>query len=152
MDSERTSSSYSIEQAGVTANEKITSLFQPDVLLPGQYFDDRCRKTHLEPEKRLMLAILEDAIQCFQDSHSARCGRSKRLFDEVQRWILDARGDWVFSFESICGVLELDPEYIRKGLVRWRQKELTKGRGASGLGTGQSVLYGKVAPNFGARS
>jgi len=49
-------------------DEKIASLFQPDTLLSAQYFDTLRRKTLLEPEKRLMLAILEDAINCFQDN------------------------------------------------------------------------------------
>ena len=41
--------------------ERVTSLFQPDTLLPEQYLDTFRRKLHLEPEKKLMLAILEDA-------------------------------------------------------------------------------------------
>ena len=84
MDSERESSPYTREQTCFTASEKIASLFQPDTLLSAQYFDDRRRKAPLEPVKRLMLAILEDAINCFQDNHRARCGKSKRLFDEAR--------------------------------------------------------------------
>ena len=48
-----------------TADDRIASLFQPDTLLSAQYFDNMRRRTLLEPEKRLMLAILEDAVNCF---------------------------------------------------------------------------------------
>jgi hypothetical protein len=127
MDSDR-ASSYTQEPTGSFAGELPRSPFQPNTFMFDQHFEDGRRKTLLEPEKRLMLAILEDAIQCFRDTQSARCGKSKRLFDEVQRWILDVRGDWVFGFESICGVLELDPDYVRKGLMRWRDQQLSTRR------------------------
>ncbi len=51
---------------GLSMDERVTSLFQPDTLLPDQYLDTFRRKLHLEPEKKLMLAILEDAVACFQ--------------------------------------------------------------------------------------
>jgi hypothetical protein len=96
----------------------------------AQFFDDRRSKTLLEPEKRLMLAILKDAIHCFQDNHSARHGKKKRLFDNVQRWFFAASSGWVFDFDNICSVLGFNPDYFRKGLVRWMEKELSKRRSA----------------------
>ena len=42
--------------------EKIISLFEPDMLLPALYLENFHRKTPVEPERRLMLAVLEDAI------------------------------------------------------------------------------------------
>ena len=41
-----------------SVDEKITSFFHFDALLSAQYFDTLRRKTPLEPEKRLMLAVL----------------------------------------------------------------------------------------------
>lgn len=138
MDSERASSSDKVHHVGLDATEKITSRFKPDTRLAEQFFDKRHRETSLEGEKRLMLAILEDAVQCFQDNHSARCGTSKRVFDDARRWIFERRPDWIFCFENICGVLEFDPAYIRKGLARWSEKELSKQRCAS-LWTGSTL-------------
>jgi len=131
MESETESFPDPTEQTGFTARENITSLFQPDALMVAQFFEDRGSKTRLEPEKRLMLAILEDAIDCFRDNHLARHGKKNQLFDKVQRWIFGVSGGWVFDFENICSVLELNPEYIRKGLVRWRERQLSKHRSAS---------------------
>ncbi|MEK7783674.1 MAG: hypothetical protein AAB279_07085, partial [Candidatus Binatota bacterium] len=51
---------------GLSVEEKVTSLFQPDTLLPAQYLETFRRKAPLEPEKRLILAVLEDAVACFQ--------------------------------------------------------------------------------------
>jgi hypothetical protein len=130
MDAEQGSSPHETEQASFTATETIVSLFQPDTLLSEQYFADRRRKTLLQPEKKLMLAILEDAVDFFQEHHWARCGEGKRFFDEAQKWIFGG-DDWVFGFENICGVLGYDPEYIRVGLTRWREKQFSKHHSAA---------------------
>src|SRR5437867_7485085 len=148
MDSERESSPYTREQTCLTASEKIASLFQPDTLLSAQYFDDRRRKAPLEPVKRLMLAILEDAINCFQDNHRARCGKSKRLFDEAREWIFGV-SDWVFGFENICSALGFEPQYIRAGLRRWTEKQSSKHRYALCEGT-KMAFSRKVATESGA--
>jgi hypothetical protein len=40
----------------------------------------------------------------------------------------DADGDApAFTFEYICEVLGLDPDYIRHGLQRWREEQLAQG-------------------------
>lgn len=130
-DSQTAGSPLPDERASITAREPPAALFQPDALMVAQFFEDRGSKTRLEPEKKLMLAILEDAIDCFRDNHLARHGKKKQRFDKVQRWIFGVSGGWVFDFENICSVLELSPEYIRKGLVRWRERQLSKHRSAS---------------------
>ena len=72
---------------GLSMEERVSSLFQPDTLLPDQYLDTYRRKVHLEPEKKLMLAILEDAIACFQKYVSATDAKGKALFQEAEDWI-----------------------------------------------------------------
>ena len=122
MEAKPESSSYESETTGFTPDDKIASLFQPDTLLSAQYFDNLRRKTHLEPEKRLMLAILQDGIHCYRDNLNASGGKKKRDFDEASAWIVDADGDWVFSFESVCEALGLNPQYLRQGLLRWTER------------------------------
>jgi hypothetical protein len=126
MDSETASSAYTRDQTGLTPDERIGALFQPDSLLSTHYFETLRRKTILEPEKRLMLAILEDAINCFQDNLPAQSLRSRRLFEEAEEWIVEADGDWVFSFENICEALGFNPAYGRQGLLRWVANKLPK--------------------------
>jgi hypothetical protein len=126
MDTETAGRSYSIDESGLANGERVGPMFQPDALLSSEFFADRSANT-LEPEERLVLAILADAIKCFQDNHMARQGRRKRIFDEVREWIFDGRRDWVFGFENICSVLGFDPAYVRDGLGRWRMRELSRG-------------------------
>ena len=72
---------------GLSMEERVTSLFQPDTLLPEQYLDTFRRKLHLEPEKKLMLAVLEDAIACYQKYLFARDSKGKALFEDAEQWI-----------------------------------------------------------------
>lgn len=113
-------------ETGLSMEEKVASLFQPDPLLPAQYFETFRRKTPVEPEKRLMLAVLEDGIMCFQKYALEQNSKAKRLFREAEDWILEEGSDWLFSFESICAVLGLDPNYIRHGLIQDSEKLLTQ--------------------------
>ncbi|MGH7828613.1 MAG: hypothetical protein ACREP8_00415, partial [Candidatus Binatia bacterium] len=78
-----------MHEMGLTSEERVSSLFQPDTLLPSQYLDTYRRKAHLEPEKRLMLAVLEDAIACFQKYIFAQDNKGKTMFQEAEEWILE---------------------------------------------------------------
>ena len=130
MEHETVSSLTMTERPNETARENIDYPFQPDPLLSEQFFDHRRPKMPLEPEKRLMLAVLEDAFYCFQENYAARHGKKKQLFDKVEQWFFGTSNDWVFSFENICSVVGFNPEYLRKGLVRWRENQRSKYRSA----------------------
>ena len=123
---EAQSSNYTVDHNRSNVEEKIISLFEPDTLLSAEYLENLRRKTLLEPEKRLMLAVLEDAINCFQVNVMAQSGRGKRLFNESEDWIMGRDDDWIFSFASVCEVLRFNPEYVRQGLLRWKEKKLTR--------------------------
>lgn len=106
--------------------ERVASLFQPDTLLPAQFLETYRRKSHMEPETRLMLAVLEDAVACFQKYVVARDERGVELFREAEQWILQEDSEWLFSFDNICESLGINPEYLRGGLVRWKHAVLQK--------------------------
>jgi hypothetical protein len=94
------------------------SLLQPDPIVSTQFFEIfRWQKASV-PEKRLMLAVMEDAIACFQKYAPARNHREMRRFREAENWIFNPDGDWWFSFENICAHLGLDAGYVRRGLTR----------------------------------
>jgi len=120
---EQVEGSATSERGGLTSEEKIASLFQPDTLLSDQYFENLRRKTFFEPEKRLMLAVLEDAIRYYQDNWFSRNSKRKRIFDETEEWILTPDSDWVFGFDHVCETLGLSPAYLRRGLLRWKQRK-----------------------------
>ena len=106
---------------GLSMEERVSSLFQPDTLLPEQYLDTFRRKLQLEPEKKLMLAILEDAIACYQKYVFARDSKGKLLFEEADQWVNEGGGGSVFAFDSVCESLGLNPDYLRRGLTVWKQ-------------------------------
>ena len=76
------------------------------------------KKTIHEGEKELMMAVLQDAVECFQTYVLSGRPREKRLFQEAEDWILEKNSDWFFSFENICAALEFDPNYLRHGLAQ----------------------------------
>jgi hypothetical protein len=79
------------------------------------------KKEIREGEEGLMLAVLENAIEYFQKYVVGQSEREKRLFKEAEEWILEKDSDWFFSFENICETLGLYPDYIRQGLMRWKE-------------------------------
>jgi hypothetical protein len=109
-----------------SAVEEMASLFQPDSLLPVQYFENFRRKVQTEPEKRLMLAVLDDALACFQKHFTSRGGRGLRLFRETEEWIFREDSGRPFSFSNICDVVGFDTQYVRQGLLRWRERRIAE--------------------------
>ena len=97
-------------------------LFQPDELAADEYQRTFKRRIPFEPEKRLMLVVLEDAITCFQRYFHARDRKQKELYEEAASWIFDRGDDRAFSFESICDTYGLEPDYLRMGLLNWRNR------------------------------
>jgi len=105
----------------------VASLFEPDTVLCAQYLETVCRKNHLLAEQKLMLAVLEDAVSCFQKYFAARDKIGTSLFREAEEWILlQGKSNWFFAFDYICETLDLDPGYIREGLLRWRYHRLSE--------------------------
>ncbi len=89
--------------------------------MPDQYIETVFSTTHLEGEKRLMAAVLEDAISCYQIYISTRDIREEKLFYEAAEWIFAQNdSEWFLSFHNVCETIGLDPDYIREGLLRWR--------------------------------
>jgi hypothetical protein len=82
------------------------------------------KKTLREGEERLMLAVLENAVEYFQKYVLARKPSGKQLFQEAEEWFLEKDSEELFSFESICDTLKLHPDHIRKGLMLWKEAKL----------------------------
>src|SRR5262245_15305830 len=90
-------------------NEIIAKLFKKDIR---------------EGEEKLMLAVLADAIDDFKKHAFSKDQRGQRLFQEAEEWFLEKDDDQLFSFEYICATLQLHPDYIRRGLLAWKQSKL----------------------------
>ena len=99
---------------------------EPEAVLPSQYFSVPAVDASLQAEKRLMLAVLEEAIATFQRHATVDARRSQRLVDEVEEWVGGTNGEWPFSFANVCAALDLDPDYLRAGMTRWKEAERRK--------------------------
>jgi hypothetical protein len=102
--------------------ERTSSPLEPDTLVPAQYYD-RVGADTFQPEKRLMLAVLEEAIATFQRHALSESLPSKRLVEEVESWADGADTEWPFSFERICEALDIEPGGLRAGMARWKESE-----------------------------
>jgi hypothetical protein len=98
-------------------------LLQPDTLLPSQYFAALRRKGAHEPERRLAIAVLQDAVDCYQKHLRARDRKARQLFQDAEEWITSEDRAWPFSFENICDLLQINPEYLRCGLTTWKSHQ-----------------------------
>ena len=107
---------------GAAIQDRSGGLFEPDVLLPGQFFSFFRKEAGFDRERRLMLAVLEDAIDCFQKYAHTNDLRGKQLFAESYEWIMSPDKRWLFSFENICQIVDMNPDYLRQGLHRWRDE------------------------------
>ena len=67
-----------------------------------------------------MFAILLDAVECFQEY-----AEQDRLFKDAEEWIFEDDHEWPFSFINICEAVDMDPKYLRKGLLHWRQSAIS---------------------------
>ena len=109
---------------------KQQGLFEPDVLIAEVWGGDaRRRSAALSSEKRLMLAVLHNALDCYQKYMFADDRAGRELFAEAAAWIECTSRDGLFSFESISEALDIEPQYFRRGLAEWQRRH-PEARGA----------------------
>lgn len=99
-------------------------LFSDDPLAPLDFLDAHRRQNYDEPEKKLLSALLRDAVFCFQHYLNAPKRSSRKLQSAAEQWIFDADSDDVYSFNSVCEHLGIAPDYLRRGLRRWKLEQI----------------------------
>jgi hypothetical protein len=90
-----------------------------NLLLPSQLYPQAT--PYPAAERRLMLAVLEDAIGIFLRHRRGADPRGCRLFAETEEWIASDEAESPFAFLSVCEVLGLEPTGLRRGLARCRR-------------------------------
>jgi hypothetical protein len=98
----------------------LESELAPDSILPAQLYDSSFGGARIQPEKRLQVAVLADAVLTFHRWAGDERARARRLFTEVEAWFASDDADGPFTFITICHSLKFDPSYIRRGLRQWR--------------------------------
>jgi hypothetical protein len=108
--------------------DRYTGLLEPDTLLASQFFGALRRKPGMDGQRRLMLAVLEDAVNCFRKQIHAVEPKARQLFRDAEQWITSTDQTWFCSFVNVCDTLDLNPDWVRQGLLKWRDAQLRASR------------------------
>jgi hypothetical protein len=101
-------------------DDTLPTLFQGDCILPSQYHESTGpRKYSDEGQRRLLLAVLEDAIRCYFEYSNAMRGTDRYdQFSEAREWIYWTGESEGLSFANVCEALGIDSNCLREGLKR----------------------------------
>lgn len=105
-------------------NNTLAHLLEPDALLPSQFYGTHLRRIERQPERRLALAVLQNAVECFQNYMHRRDPKARRLYLDAKAWIFSTDRTWPFSFNNLCDALQIEPEYLRRGVRQWERQDL----------------------------
>jgi hypothetical protein len=103
------------------SDELCADLSSPDALTPAQYYP----APSASPYQRLLLAILEDAIRCYQRNFAVGIGPRRILFRETEEWLFDSDGTAFLSCPMICESLGINLPRLRRFLREWHLRMLT---------------------------
>lgn len=108
----------------------------------ANYWDTVRRQGHCCPEQDLMLAVLKDGLI----NYRRKLDRPKRKTCDDREWFFGGENKRLFSFESICAVLGLSAQRIRKCLLDWENESRARGGTRSGVSAGSTQISGLVGP------
>ncbi len=69
-----------------------------------------------EPEDRLMLAVLLDAVAVLREHATGACFHDRELVAATVNWFLIQDTDWPLSFPKVCETLGLDAPQLLAAL------------------------------------
>jgi hypothetical protein len=73
--------------------------------------------TSWSPEKKLAGAVLASALVEIRD-HAGDPSYKRKLAEDLE-WIRSDNSEWPFSFERLCGLFDLDTEWVRGIVEAW---------------------------------
>ena len=89
-------------------------LFHDLGIVPAQFYPGRRDAAQTEPLRKLMTAILVDAVHCYRMGQRQIVKGTEAL--EAKIWIFGSYADFPFSFTNVCAELGVSPDLIRKQL------------------------------------
>lgn len=97
--------------------DDLPSIFQGVGILPAQYGSMCRKKLPSEGERKLLFAVLEDAIRCYlKHRDGAESYRHDPEFLEVAQWISSDEESGPFAFVRVCDALGINPYQLRLGI------------------------------------
>jgi hypothetical protein len=100
---------------------------EPVAVLPVQFFAGEAARVLSQPERRLMLAVLEEAVSTFQRNAAVSIRAGRRELANVEAWFASDDTEWPYAFVNICHTLGLDVSALRSGLRRWKDRRRMQG-------------------------
>jgi hypothetical protein len=94
----------------------LTDILEPEFLLPVQYDDLVRRHVTRDGERRLLLAVLKDALRCYLKNMNGPTAHAYRIFEETAHWFYAKHQVGIFAYEHLCDALGIDPEPLREWL------------------------------------
>ena len=67
-----------------------------------------------QPERRLMLAVLQEAVDTLIENGRRYDGRARRLYLDAATWVAADDDESPFAFVSVCDALRLDVGKMRQ--------------------------------------
>jgi hypothetical protein len=92
------------------------------------YVEQVNRRHYDEGAKKLMLAVLQEALNNFVQLLNAKKPEHQEQFREVELWFWSDDGEWLFSFRNIAEHLGINPNYFRGGLLRLKTDKYSNRR------------------------
>ena len=96
-----------------TPKNEALAFYEFETVLPAQFYSPQ-RRCSLQPEKRLMLAVLDDAVLAYL--------RGPQRVPETEAWFQADDFSWPYSFANLCDALALDRQAVRVALRRQRER------------------------------
>lgn len=96
---------------------EFTKVVSVDPIIAESLFGSGARNGPAAAERELMLAVLSDAIECFWKYQKSAKRSGIRLYQDAKAWIFAEKDSLPFSFKNVCETLDLDPSYVRRGIL-----------------------------------
>ena len=106
----------------------LARILEPDIFLPSQFYGAGGLSRKLEGEKRLMIAVLKDAVECLDKYRGARSSVGQCQYQSAIEWVQDTDTDWLFSFTNMWDLFSFVPDYSRETLLKRENKYVKPAR------------------------
>jgi hypothetical protein len=92
------------------------------------YVEQLNRRHYDEGAKKLMLAVLQEALNNFVQFLDAKSSHEKDEFKDIEAWFWAEDNEWLFSFKNIAEHLGINANYFRTGLVQLKSNKFANRR------------------------
>ena len=114
-----------------------------NLVMPSQFFPEGGDGPG---ERRLMRAVLKDALAVLFKYDATQDRRGQRLLAEAQLWLESDDTDWPFSFVNVCDALGLEPSCVRERVARYRAAQRARPGASRGAAAGSAA---RISPPSG---